>query len=194
MIASYENASNNLISTETLLYHPHPEQLRYYPVKLTGHFLNNNVILLDNKVNNGQVGYSVYVPFVIPNMQKIFLVNRGWIPQGKSRSHLPSLSPIIGEVTIEGLLDIAYRNRFISTSLENTVIQWPLRMQQIDLTLIKEILGNDIYPMLVSLDKKSPTPYLNPERHLGYAVQWFALAITFLLLCLFFKFKNKKSK
>jgi cytochrome oxidase assembly protein ShyY1 len=34
---------------------------------------------------------------------------------------------------------------------------------------------------------------LTPERHLGYAVQWFGLAITVLVVALVLTFKRKKT-
>ncbi|MBN9286559.1 MAG: hypothetical protein BGO43_06245 [Gammaproteobacteria bacterium 39-13] len=187
------------LSVHALLTEANPSTLRYYPIKLSGTFFNDQTILLDNKVNNGEVGYHVLVPFLL-NEHTLILVNRGWIPQGRSRAILPSISPIKGETTIEGYLDFAYRNPLIKSAIESNIIQWPLRMQQLDMGLLKDTLGKNIYPMLVTLNNessfafsspKAPVVWMSPERHQGYAVQWFSLAATLFGFYLFTQFRQR---
>jgi surfeit locus 1 family protein len=186
------------LSAANLLQQGDLSLLRYRQVKLKGIFLNNHTILLDNKINNGRVGYHVLVPFALDN-QTITLVNRGWIPLGASRAAAVTIPPIKGEVTIEGYLDFAYRNPFIKETLETHSIEWPLRMQQLDLDLLHSLIGKKILKMLVTLDNNSPYVFvasskpgtsMPPSRHIGYAVQWFSLAAT-LLACYFFRHKLK---
>lgn len=164
---------------------------RYTTVQLTGHFINEHTILLDNKTNNGRVGYHVITPLCFSSEQCI-LVDRGWIPLTRSRELLPNVPPILGSATIEGYLDFAYRNPLIKQSIENNEIKWPLRVQQIDIKELAVLLDRNIFPMLVKF--KEPSAYsfeippfkgiwLSPERHYGYAVQWFLLAITLAVLC-----------
>jgi surfeit locus 1 family protein len=168
----------------------HTELERYTGVQLTGHFINENTVLLDNKTNNGRVGYHVITPLCFSKKQCI-LVDRGWIPLIRSRDLLPEIPPILGEVTIEGYLDFAYRNPLTKQSIENNEIKWPLRVQEIDIKKLATLLDRNIFSMLVKF--KIPSSYsfeippfkgsrLCPERHYGYAVQWFLLAITLAVL------------
>lgn len=189
------------LGTQDLLQPIELSPFRYHQVLLKGHFLNNQTILLDNKINNGQPGYYVFVPFTL-NDQTVILVNRGWIPIGPSRLTVPSPNPIKGEVTIEGYLDFAYRNPFIKNALETNKIEWPLRMQQLDLDLLHSLIGKNIHTMLVTLDKNSPYAFvapiapgtsMPPARHRAYAFQWFALSVTLLGLS-FFSLKRPKEK
>lgn len=163
---------------------------RYTNVQLTGYFINENTILLDNKTNNGRVGYHVVTPFCFSDKQCI-LVDRGWIPLLLSRALLPEVSPILGNITIEGYLDFAYRNPLTKQSIQNNEIKWPLRVQEINIKELAVLLDRNIFPMLVKF--KSPSAYsfeippfkgiwLSPERHYGYAAQWFLLAITLIVL------------
>lgn len=177
------------LSTDSLLQ-TSISTLRFHPIRFQGTFLNERSILLDNKINNGHVGYHVLVPVAL-NDNMFILVNRGWISLGQTREQLPRLAPVIGEVTIEGKLDFAYRNPFIHSAVENNTINWPLRMQAIDFELLQTLLGKEIYPMLVNLNENSPYAFesfqlreewLSPERHRGYAVQWFACALTLFFL------------
>ncbi|MFI4937508.1 MAG: SURF1 family protein [Candidatus Berkiellales bacterium] len=187
------------VSNEFLVSHPKAlPNLRYLPIRITTEFLNQNTILIDNKIHKGRVGYYVYVPAVLDD-NTVILINRGWIPLGHSRNSLPQPSVTRGQVTIEGYLDFAYRNRFIKDMIESN--QWPLRMQQLDIELLSKRLGKEVYPMLVMLNASSPyvfapqeapVEWLNPKRHQGYAVQWFGLAFTLLILYLFYFFRSGK--
>jgi len=177
-------------SGQDLLQLSPPAQARYHPVRLRGRLVNERTVLLDNKINNGQAGYEVLVPMALDN-HTLVLINRGWIPLGRSRKQLPDIRALKDEVIIEGYLDFAYLNPLLRAALEDNTVQWPLRMQQVDTKLLGQLMNKAIFPMLVVLDKKSPYGFalserkaigLSPERHFGYAVQWFSLALT-LLVC-----------
>ncbi len=174
------------LDSQALLRQESTRDKRYLPVKLQGTFLNEFSILLDNKIKNGQVGYHLITPFALSN-QEWLLIDRGFIPLGPKRSQLPAIPAIIGEVTIEGYLDFSYRNRFLSNPLETQTIQWPLRMQYLDLQLLGELWHKKVFPMLVVLGSKGQTSqtWLSPQKHRGYAVQWFSLALTLLLFYVF---------
>lgn len=172
--------------------------MRYARVKLSGHFLNDRTVLLDNKTNKGQPGYHVLVPLQLDN-QILILVDRGFIPLPRSRKILPTILPILGETTIEGYLDFEYRNPFIGRSIETQIIDWPLRIQQLDWEHMSTLLGNPVFPMLVKFDTPNPlsfqlpvatTEWLTPDRHYGYACQWFLLALTLATLYGFFYFQQ----
>lgn len=191
--------AQSALSTNELLAQPSPTSLRYYSVKLQGYFDNDKSILLDNKINNGQVGYHVITPLVM-NDKTVILINRGWIPIGHTRAILPTIHPIMGDVTIEGYLDFAYRNPFIKQALETHSIEWPLRMQGLDLNLLQQLIGKNVYTMLVILHKDSPYAFIPPQKpgtwmtpskHRGYAVQWFSLAATLLAYTIFCLIRRK---
>jgi surfeit locus 1 family protein len=168
------------------------KKYKYHPVKFISTFDSDHIILLDNIIKNSHPGYAVYVPAKLDE-HTVILVSRGWIPLGRSRSIVPQLPSIpLGEVTIEGYLDFAYRNRFISSAMEGKDIQWPLTMQQLDLALLSHALGKSVYPMLVNLDIKEKGETLKPERHYAYAFQWFALAVTLLVFYFISKSKGRK--
>ncbi|MCS5710081.1 SURF1 family cytochrome oxidase biogenesis protein [Candidatus Berkiella aquae] len=170
------------------------EMQRYRSVHLQGTFLNQYSILLDNKIKNGQVGYHLITPVALTN-DSWLLIDRGFIPLGKSRQQLPTIPAIIGEVTIEGYLDFSYRNPFISNPLETQEIRWPLRMQHLDVQLLSTLWHKKVFPMLVVLNSspEKSTAWLSPERHRGYAVQWFGLAITLLLFSFFFQLQRENN-
>lgn len=171
-------------------------------IKLVGEFQNEYVFLLDNQILNGKVGYIVITPFMVTDGLWV-LVNRGWIPLTNNRQVFPKIAPIIGTVTIEGFLQKAYRTPLNIEPLESDQISWPLRVQQIDTKMFSNILGVELFAKLVRLQDNCEYCYqmppilpegFAPERHLGYAVQWFALCFTLLAMYLYSIFRVKKAK
>ncbi len=193
ILAQLQKGMHHQILNQEALTHPiAPISLRYHRIALKGEFLNQYTILLDNVTNKSSPGYYVYVPFQF-NDDHYVLVNRGWIPLGPSRQKIPLPPGVKGEVTIEGYLDFAYRNPFIRHALETDSVQWPLRVQQLDLGLLGDLTGKKINKMLVVLDKSSPYAFelphtpgtqMTPSRHRGYAFQWFSLAALLVVLSL----------
>ncbi|MGD9592244.1 MAG: SURF1 family protein [Candidatus Berkiella sp.] len=190
LLAQLQQGQRQSVLESSALSEKTPQDLRFSRITLQGKFLNERTILLDNKTNNAVPGYHVFVPFSLSDGQLV-LINRGWIPLGASRQHIPNPEAVKGEVTIEGYLDFAYRNPFINNALETSAISWPLRIQQLDLALIEQLTGRKLYKMLVILDKKSPFAFepptiisdqMPPARHRGYAFQWFSLAALLFLL------------
>lgn len=150
------------------------------PVTLTGNFDNQHNFLLDNQIEAHQVGFHILTPFYSEG--KIVLVNRGWIALGKTRAELPAI-PKAYETTITGML----REPSNTIILKETVLTppWPIVVQTIEIDKLEKLLGKEISDEILLVDPKTWQPTtLSPERHYGYAVQWFALAIALILLAL----------
>jgi len=166
---------------------------RFQNAAIQSYFNNEKIILLDNVINHGQVGYAVLQAAYL-NDDSLILVNRGFVPLGHNRQQLPSISTILGEVNIAGYLDIAYRNPLIQEMTEKEQVNWPLRVQQLNVKQLEHYFNKKIVPMILVLDSQAPFAYaslspktiwLTTQRHYGYAFQWFACALTFALLCSF---------
>ncbi len=176
-----------------------PEALLYKPVQAIGQYDNNHQYLLDNQVNKGRAGYFVLTPFRLKNENKAVLVNRGWLPLGKNRSDLPDINVDTKEITVKGRI-----NRFPSVGLKLAGAEipsnnWPALVQVIDVKVLANQLNYPLFSFQVELDRQSANGFtrewqavtsMTPEKHVGYAVQWFLLAIT--LTVLFFKYGFKK--
>ena len=174
-------------------------ELLYKPINVVGRYDTNHQYLLDNQVNKGRAGYFVLTPLLLKNETKAVLVNRGWIPLGKNRADLPVISVHTDEITITGRV-----NRFptVGLKLAETDIpsnRWPSLVQVIDTNILAKQLHYPLFSFQIELDKQAAngftrewhTPHtMTPEKHIGYAVQWFLLAIT--LTVLFVKYGFKK--
>lgn len=157
------------------------DDIRFYAVALIGRFRNDRNILLDNQPHDGRPGYHVLTPFETGNA--LILIDRGWVPADPDRSRLPQIAPIDGKLTVKGRVAIPE----IGFRVGDSVIEsegFPLRVLQLDLKELRQRLGNDLLPFIVELGKEEAHGYvrdwriggLTPERHFGYAIQWFSLA------------------
>lgn len=52
---------------------------QYANIEITGHYLQQPQLLLDNQVDNQVIGYHVFTPFVLDYLNTVIMVNRGWI-------------------------------------------------------------------------------------------------------------------
>lgn len=166
--------------------------LRYQPVILTGRYLKEKNFLLDNKIFHGRFGYEILTPFKLDTTGQLVLINRGWLAGDPARRTLPVIQKLdsIGPITIRGEVYVPPGKMLVLSHSQEQ--GWPRLIQSIDTELIEKQLGKDIFPYTVRLDEGSTGLYqrnwvlvnVQPEKHTAYAVQWFAMAITLLLICL----------
>ncbi len=169
------------------------ERIRYRKTELTGTYDSDHQYLIDNQILNGQVGYLVITPFKIAGMDKSILVNRGWVALNKyeGRDSLPNLKINKLTTAITGRI-----NNFPSVGirLEGAEIPtkgWPSIVQVVDISVLSNYSSYSFFPFQIELDAAMEDGYLRewkkikimqPEKHIAYAVQWFGLAITLVIL------------
>lgn len=175
---------------------------QFHRVILTGRFDHDHTFLLDNKIFNHQVGYEVYTPFYVPDLKQTILVDRGFIPARQNREVpvIPVMPATLGQVTVSGLLDFPPRYIALGSMLASSQLHWPLRIEFINLSLLKHYLPNtfSLFPFILRLPKDHSTGFaiewqimsMPPEKHVAYAVQWFALALTLLILFVVFSVRR----
>ncbi|SEI04723.1 Cytochrome oxidase assembly protein ShyY1 [Rheinheimera pacifica] len=152
------------------------------PLKGQGSWLAPYVWLLDNQIVNGRVGYDVIVPVQAVGMTRPLLVNLGWLAGADSRDILPQLD-IASEFALDGLLRTKVDGLILLGQNAEDHGQWPMRIQQIDYAELAQQSGLELYPALLYQQHASAfTPHyqpvvLSPEKHRGYALQWFLLAV-----------------
>ena len=161
-----------------------------FPIDVTGQYLNQFNLLLDNRTHRGVAGYHVLTPLLINN--SILLVNRGWIPQGASRSIFPSIPKREGTVHLSGLAHVPNPDFFVLKEDNYSQISWPFLIQKIDLEKSNQLFN---YPLLPFVLRLNPEPesgfvrqwhsnFMGPEKHYGYALQWFSLSAALLVIYL----------
>jgi surfeit locus 1 family protein len=166
------------------------QDLRFYRTNLKGRFDNDHIFLLDNKIFHRQVGYEVYIPFTLSESGLTILVDRGFVPITLNRHDLPTLTPIPSETSLSGMLNLPPTYFSFGSIEDKNATRWPLRIEYINLNTLGKLIGHPLFPYILTLNPTHPASYpiewqiiiMSPERHLGYACQWFALAFTLLIL------------
>lgn len=156
----------------------------------TGRFLPAPAVLLDSQMHAGQVGVRVYRAFLADGAPVPLLVDLGWLPV-PDRHHMPTL-PLPELHDVRGLLMPPPSHGLVAavgTPLpDGDVLVTALPVPDLAATLGQSALA----PRVLRLD---PGVHLGgerdldvlpntmpPQRHIAYAVQWFAMAATILIL------------
>ena len=156
---------------------------RDMPVRTHGYMDKQRYFLIDNKLEEGRLGYHVVVPVQTDDGQ--VLVNFGWIQGAVDKQQLPDVSLPDGDVMIEGMISVPALNPFISETQSETVSTWPVVLQQVDIDRASKILNMNLLPVMILMAPDDSQAYarkwqpvvMPPEKHIAYAVQWFGLAI-----------------
>jgi len=176
--------------------------LSYQKVQVTGQFDNERYFLLDNRIQGGRVGYEVLMPFISANGEPLIL-NRGWIAQGETRAQLPELEPVLERVSVVGSIYVPLSEPFMLSNIPETSASiWPLVVQKIDISEWSNLLELPLPPFSVRLAADSPgalqvdwqTINMLPEKHRGYAVQWFTMALALLVMYLYYGTRNPTNR
>lgn len=166
----------------------------------TGRF-ETPAIVLDNQQHQGRAGLRVYVPMRFADAAPRLLVDLGWREWPPGRV-LPEVAIPAGEVAVSGLLAPA-PSVGIRVGELPVVTSAPLLVTRLDPVELAATLGTPLAARVLRLDPALAVGYardldvlpntLPPERHRGYAVQWFAMAAALTLLSLFTLIRKGKS-
>jgi len=169
-----------------------PKVMRYQHVEAIGRYDESRQILIDNMVTAQGAGYFVITPFALQSGGWL-LVNRGWVPQGASRAARPALA-------VDGA---ARRIRGRADNLPSPGIQmgehaalhgpFPVVAEYPTHADAAQLLGESAWSSAADLVLLDPgeadgyarswaAPGFAPLRHIGYAVQWFALALALFVI------------
>ena len=174
--------------------------LQYRQVRIVGEYDNAHSFLLDNRIHRGQPGYELITP-VLTSQNGLVLVNRGWLPQGATRAQLPVPETLSGTVNLMGTVYVPVGRQLVLGSGE-TSAAWPRVVQTLDPAAMAAAAGHEeraLFPYSVRLADAMPGvlvrdwPVISttPEKHRGYAVQWFAMAAMLLGLYLYYSTRSE---
>jgi cytochrome oxidase assembly protein ShyY1 len=165
-----------------------------------GHFLPTAPLMLDNQQRDGRVGVHAYAAFA-PAAGTPLLVDMGWLPIGADRA-LPPVALPSGEVELRGLLaPPPSAGLALGAPMARQGDAW-LVVRLDPATVSRELHLPALAPRVLRLDPALPFGYprdlqllvntLPPDRHRGYAVQWFGLAATLIVIALVLTFRRSR--
>ena len=169
-----------------------PPLRRYQHVEASGRYDQARQVLIDNMVNAGRAGYFVITPFALTGGGWV-LVNRGWVPLGGSRAERPAIAVADDTRLVRGRADnmpspgIQMGTKAALAPPYPVVAGFPSHGE---IAQLLHVTSWSPATDLVLLDPGEPDGYVRnwtapgfpPMRHIAYAVQWFALALTLGLI------------
>jgi len=187
------NWKNNLIlEIENSLKNPPVELAQsnkenYLKIKTSGSIDFDKQIYLYNLNESGTPGFEVINPIMIGDEN--FLINRGWIPfekKGTQEINVFDQKNIIGTLKLQGRKNIFKPDNDLDENY------W-FSLNRED---ILKFTGKNFSKYIIYLDGNYQLP--RPKKitanisnnHQKYAITWFSLALSILLLYLYFRKKN----
>lgn len=164
----------------------------YEPIQVRGRLRPDRQVLIDNIVRDGRVGYFVITPLETTVDDRLLLVNRGWLAKN-SITATPSAADLATDTewrTIRGRAGRLPRVGIRSGDAFSKTDDWPRAAVYPNLDEVAAELGQPLWPIVLLLDKEDAEgfqriwkPELSgPMTHYGYAFQWFALALTVVVI------------
>lgn len=162
-------------------------------IVVTGEFLPERTVLLDNKLRGGRAGYEVVAPLRLAEGIHV-LVNRGWIAAPPRRDQLPQVVTPPGRLRIEGIV-LSHLPRTLKLGEPE---KGPVR-QGVELEEFAAESGLTLQAFVIQqhsdtgdgLAREWPPPDAGIEKHRAYSFQWYSLAALAVVLALVLSFRRK---
>ena len=173
---------------------PSAEPLEYRHVRASGVYDAAGQIFLDNHVMQGRAGYFVITPLRLAD-GALLLVNRGWVARAPSYPQPPQVAVPPGQVDAGGLA-VLPSSRFLELGSQtvsgnvwqNLTIaryQATTKAPVLPVVLLSDVPGEG----LVAVHE---TPDAGVAKHREYALTWFSLAATTLVLWIALNLKRTR--
>ena len=170
----------------------------YYQVRLKGQYQSNKQFIYDNQIVDQVSGYYVLTPFKLEGQPSTIIINRGFIPWNGDREKLADVS--IKKTKSEIKVQISKPIKRIELKSSEIGNNFPVLIQAVDLVKMSELAGIDFSSMVGLLDASMDDgfvrkwePYTGSiEKHIGYAIQWFLMALVLAIIGIRTGLKQRK--
>ncbi len=145
-----------------------------YRLEASGVYLAGGDLFLDNQMNAGRVGYRLILP--LQTRYGLLAVDAGWWPADPDRRKLPRVPVHEDPVQLSGNIIRLY---VPPLSLGEVPFD-PHHPSVVSLeqSHLERIWGQPVLPFVLKLGAEDWQPVvMGPERHIGYAAQWFAMTL-----------------
>ncbi|WP_081090474.1 SURF1 family protein [Vibrio splendidus] len=173
-----------------------------YGLKVDVELVNTSglILLLDNQINQGTVGYVIYMLGEVQTQdgRKQLLIDLGFVAANNDRRELPPIGNVTLPTNMSGRLYTRSVNPLSQElGLENTA---PKRIQNINIEALSQYTGQEVLPFIFQPQSLDSWPYemlwrptaMKSEKHFGYSFQWFVMAAVLLSLMLLIGYRHLK--
>lgn len=159
------------------------EDLQFQSVRVQGEYVNALMMLIQNRYYQGKIGFEVLTPLRIQGEKKLLLIDRGWTNQPDTIAAVKDVQLILGRIKLLNEWQFTLGKNILAPNAS------PLVMQKIDIQELSNLTHQAYFPYILRLDAAQPHGFVRdwivttvlPQRHMGYAVQWFALAMVLFI-------------
>ena len=170
----------------------------YYEVRLQGSYVSDKQFIYDNQIVDQASGYYVLTPFVLTGQSNAIMINRGFIPWNGRRDQLADIA--VDYAPREIKIQVSKPIKRIELKTSDISNQFPVLIQAIDFDVIEEISSTSFVDVIGLLDPSSDDgfvrkwePYTGSiEKHIGYAIQWFLMALVLGIIGIRIGLKQRK--
>ena len=160
----------------------------YYDVRLQGNYLSDKQFIYDNQIVDQVSGYYVLTPFILTDQLGVILVNRGFIPWNGQRERLADIA--VDSVSREIKVQVSSPIKRMELKATDVSRQFPVLIQAIDFDVLEEVSKLKFVMVVGLLDPSSSDGYVRKwepytgsiEKHTGYAIQWFLMALVLAII------------
>ncbi|EED36778.1 conserved hypothetical protein [Luminiphilus syltensis NOR5-1B] len=155
-------------------------------VSVRGRFAESRYLLLDNRLRDGRFGYEVIALLETPD--QLVPINLGWVAGDPARRTRPDIELPEYPNELQGRVYLPAGEAYV---LEQDAAPQalPALIQSFDAARLAEplstLLDSTVAPFEVRVSSDHPLAFradwqvvnVSPEKHTGYAVQWFTMAV-----------------
>jgi len=194
--ASIKKANSGAV--ELIISEDNLQDKEYYEVRLQGKYLNDKQFIYDNQIVDQASGYYVLTPFALNEQSKVVLINRGFIPWNGRRDKLADIFIDRGEREIK--IQISKPIKRMELKASEIGREFPVLLQALDLEEMRAIAKLDFSEVIGLLDADSTDGFIRKwepytgsiEKHVGYAIQWFLMALVLAIIGIRLAIKQRK--
>lgn len=178
-----------------------PDEIAFRRMKMSGQFVREWPLYLDNRPIHGVAGFYVMMPFKPQGSEQHVMVARGWQPRNPSvRTRMPELKTPEGIVTLDGVIRVGM-SRVMQLGTKEPLKPGAI-LQNLDVADASKETGLEMADFI--LDQTSdavdgllrdwPLPSAGADKHKAYAFQWYALSLMAFIFFVVTGFRRGKSE
>ena len=173
-------------------------------VQLSGNWLPQHTIYLDNRQMDGKPGFFVVTPFEFEDktagLKKTILVQRGWVARNFiARQQLPQTITPVGVVALYGRIALPPSKLYEFKGVEASQIRQNIELKELASEFNIELLNASLLQLddpsaeadtlktKNELVRRWSLPNASVEKNYGYMVQWWALSALIAVLYAWFQ-------
>ncbi len=163
------------------------------PVRVFGSFSHEKELYLAARSMRGNVGFHVLTPFTLLNGKNV-LINRGWVPRERKDPSQRSEGSVFGNLNLVGIITPGFKKGPFTPKNDAEKNVW----LYVDFQEMGKNVGLSLESYVIDATENgkggfpigSQTRIKLPNDHLQYAITWYLLSISLVVIWFFWNKKN----